>query len=345
MKSVRFGNRGALKIEESSILSAIKDGIESQIGYSMSDKRHSLLNAKTLKRLEKTPYQVGVNTLGQRFLLLLTTVDVGGNSKRWTIFINRKSGMMIVVRFRFTADLFVGPDENAFQGSLFEGELIRCKKGNKTEWHYLISDILVDRGSSTKETPFEKRLARIGEIVGESHVPDNKQDPCKVHVKRYFGYDNIQSIVDDYIPTLPFQNAVTGLSFKSNTKNILYILPEFRASKKSVAEQPKKTTKITIPKGAIKKRRESSTPKVPAVSPEDHDGHFKVVETDMPDVYELFDRKGNRGGYAAIPDLDTSNLMNDLLEEVDETGETLYMKCEFSKKFSKWVPKERTSPF
>lgn len=340
MKSVKFGNRGALKIVEPTILETVQKGIETKIGYCINQKRHSLLNHKNLKRLSSKPHQVGVNTLGQRFLLLLTTIQLDDQSKRYSIFINRKTGMMIVVRFRFSADLFSCTEDSDFTGTLFEGELVRIEKdaNGGTDWFYLISDILIERGELVISKPLSERLSKISGIIEDNHVPDLKQDPCNIQVKKYFEYQYIQSIIDDYVPTLPYKDAVTGLAFKNSKKDILYILPEFRSQpqkdeKKPVSNKKKNSIKkITISKSSIEKLKPT---------PSDSNGNFKLVETDMPDVFELYNKSNERVGYAAVPDLETSTLINELLEDVENTNDNLYVKCIYSEKFSKWVPVER----
>ncbi len=333
-KYVRFGKSDALRIMEPD---GIRTELEKKLGYSISAKRYSMLNWKNIKRLEDTVHRVSVNTLGRRFLLFLTTIEVDGKTKRYSIFMNRKNGMMIIVRFRFSSDLF--------NDTLFEGELVRVNE----EHYYLISDLLIDRGRLTHMDTFDERLIRLADIMDKDHVADTN-GYLHIQIKSYFGYEYIQSIVNEYTPSVAFKSCITGLTFKAEIgrSHMVYILPNFRNNSTTSTTCTTHTTGTTRTASAASAASTTGTASAASTtsttSTGDMDGHFKVVvETDLPDVYELYNRNGVSAGYAVIPDTSTSKLMEQFM--LDTNGKDLYVKCKFNKKFSKWTPYERATTF
>ena len=69
------------------------------------------------------------------------------NGKNYCIFINKKSGIMILAKFTFVASLF--------DGTLFDGELI---KNDRDEWIFMINDIIYYESQSLITQSLSNRI-------------------------------------------------------------------------------------------------------------------------------------------------------------------------------------------
>jgi hypothetical protein len=79
---------------------------------------------------------------------------------------------------------------------------------------------------------------------------------------------------------------------------------------------------------------------------------FLINTTIMPDIYELYCRNTNNNiekhSYASVPDMDTSNLIKNIIgnnynsnEDINtiiENGKAIHVECNYHKGFKKWIP-------
>ena len=313
--------------------------VETLLGAPVTGKQHIMLNEKSIISLKKGTFRVSVNTLGQRFYLYLTTTDTG---KRHCIFINRKTGQLVLCQQRFSTDLF--------EGTLFEGELVRCAgtAGAAVAYTFLLGDVLYMRGVQVT-LALPERLVLMKQTFTDLYEHEPTNLVCKYEVKRYVDYCHIVSFINDYIPRLPYHETVTGLYFKYTKepvsvgpfKDIMYVFQNHRpmpvavatvadeaADKIEAAPPPKAKPKAASPKQPPAGKREA--PYKP------YDGEeqvFDIRSTDKPDVYNLY-VNGVHEGIAAIPGLSTSEMLENVFIEYDSHA----FNCRYADKFKKWVP-------
>ena len=70
---------------------------------------------------------------------------------------------------------------------------------------------------------------------------------------------------------------------------------------------------------------------------------FKIQETNLPDVYELYCYDNNnliKYGYASIPNIKISKLIQDIFKKSDNVNDII-VECEYSSQFNKWIPLRR----
>lgn len=293
---VTFGSKRALKIVSSELAEQIKTTVEEKIGAKITEKSYVLLNDTTIAKVQQSSL-VAYNTLGHRYLLFLTIV----NSKKYCVFINRKNETMIIVRFRFAERFFA-------ENTVFDGELIKMTNGS---WVFLVSS------------------PANCEIIDDPACfqSDENVDVCMLLAKRWFDLSRLTALEDPsgYRSKVPYSSAVTGLVFNSGEREmkIVYIFQDCR--KTATTSKTEKKTEKNITAGAGSSGGGGADPV------------FKIVETDLPDVYELFTKTGTKSiGYAAIPDLQTSEFVCALFE--NKTQNDIFVKCKFNEKFEKWVP-------
>ena len=137
---------------------------------------------------------------------------------------------------------------------------------------------------------------------------DSFCDICPLHIKRYFDIQEIQTMIDTFVPTLSYR--VRGLYFvplKPSYSKILYLFTD---------EDYKETNSV---------KKTSVT--------------FRIIQTPTPDIYELYLHNEQRSmlqkhSYARIPDLKTSEWIKKLTDLKDEVN----VECKYQPSFQKWCP-------
>jgi len=197
--------------------------------------------------------------------------------------------------------------DDLFNGTLIYGELM---KDNDKNWIYVINDLYIYKGTSLRDKPLLKRIELLKNIFNNQYNNDVNLDPCTFIVKDFFEYNYLKSLKDDYSKKINYRTS--GFMFiKESTINetLIYIYPENR-------------NKNSVKKDNI---------------------FFKIEETNLPDVYELYCYDNNnliKYGYASIPNIKISKLMQDIFKKVDNETDVI-VECEYSKQFNKWIPIRR----
>ena len=124
---INFGNTKGVKILNKKWINSIFSKIEEIGTYNIDSKYYMFLNKKNIYELKKEKLLFTLNTFGKKMLLFL----VKFNNKNYSIFINIKTKVMVMSRFRFVDELF--------NGTLLIGTFVKNRKTKK--WNYVINDI------------------------------------------------------------------------------------------------------------------------------------------------------------------------------------------------------------
>jgi hypothetical protein len=241
---------------------------------------------------------------------------------------------IILSKFRFHDELF----EN---GTLIDGEMVKDKDGH---WIFIICDIIGWKGVYLENMNLVKRLNILYGILEQQFTPD-ECDVCHFQVKRYFPYEDLNYILNEFVPNLKY--TCRGLYFKPlfiKFKNILFnfddtlIQKVMRKKFKSVSNfltlddtqtlLIKDNKKISTVSSSNSLHQQNNT-----------EQNFYVVKTTNPDVYQLYTEGTQRlYGTACIPTLKVSKMMRKLFQDLNLTDK-VYMKCLLSDKFEgKYIP-------
>ena len=120
------------------------------------------------------------------------------------------------VKYRFDNELFE-------KETIFSGELIR---DNDRKWFFVIADILVHNGEDTKSKNILSKYELIYDILKNNYTPDIHMEICPLQVKKLFRYDQVDTMINDFIPNLSY--VCKGIVFNTlDTKftNYALILP------------------------------------------------------------------------------------------------------------------------
>jgi hypothetical protein len=219
---ISFCNKIGHNIKSSETKEKIVQRLDNEYGIKIVRKHfekldhNSSLNRKTLGKLGKYPYIAGLRSNGNPYLLYLTKI-AGCNQ---ILFIDKKIQdnyflpRIITTKMRFDEDLFV-------KETVFEGEMIRI---DNDTWIFLIHDLMVYQGQLQKNNVIMDRINMIYDILRDKFVEDSK-NLFKVQVKKYVTLDNLQELVSEFMPTLPY--VCRGVYFRPLYSEILDILYNF----------------------------------------------------------------------------------------------------------------------
>ena len=358
MKPSIFCNKKSSDIVSTKAIEDIKSLIKTIGSFNTDLKYYSFLNRKNISDLKDGRYNVALSTFGKKFVMFITNYA----NRKYCIFINKKNEAMTVVQMKFTNEMF--------NGSLFDGELVKTEYD---EWIFLINDVMYYKGENIVTKHFDERQNIINEFLENEYEYDEKQG-FQLSKKRYFPFEQIKDLVETYMNVLSYKSA--GLHFKNLDNfcsNYLYIFPENRTDSKilqsgtiidDITNNVTKEIKFNPNVNVVMNVISSSSSSPPTVKEENTDlldefeeveaevkaevkpienktCKFLIMTTSMPDIYGLY-CKGHTGSsdrysYASVPDMETSNFLNNLFKNNERNGK-IYVECNYHKGFKKWVP-------
>ena len=293
-----FCNKEIDNVTDNSIKKFILDNLKLKTNITFSHKYAKLFNERFSKNLNN-PHITCFKSSGTPYLLFCTQI----NDVNYCFLIDKKVKdgyeypKIFIVNYRF--------DPSLFQGTLFEAELLRDKQN---DWSLLIGDIYSYQGKSLSQVQIMDRMNQCIDIMETQYHQDSFCDICPIKIKKYFDIQDVQHMIDTFIPTLSYR--VRGLYFvplKTSYSKILYLFDD------SDYKQTNSTKKTLIT--------------------------FRTIQTPTPDVYELYlynEQKTvlQKHSYASIPNIQTSKWMKELSDSSDE----LNVQCKYNPQFKKWIP-------
>jgi hypothetical protein len=342
------------------LISYIQDTYKLQI----INRSYVTLSPQMLRNVSFHQHILSTLTNGNIYLLLLTKVD----DINCCFFIDRKlkNGYSFpkihCVKYRFADELFE-------KETIFQGELIRDQN---RDWFFIINDILFYKGESTKSKNVLSRFELLHNIFEKEYVRDEELEICPLQIKKLFLYQDIDSLINDFIPNLSY--VCKGLVFytlSSNYSDYAYIMPRDKQIRiKSSNEidsmiKEKKPELFSCQMMSLENTNDITTNVINSdeknkynnvVLVKDNETNddnsnekkieknnivCKVVKTDVPDIYYLYALDGDnlyKLGNALIPNIKISLMMFELFNKNDSNKVDYNMECTYSKYFNKWVP-------
>ena len=293
-----FCNKEIDNVTDNSMKKYILDNLKIKTNLDYNTRYAKIFNEQYSKNLNN-PHIICVKSSGTPYFLFCTQI----NDVNYCFLIDKKikdgytHPKIFIVHYRFDPELF--------KGTLFEVELIRDKNH---EWSLLIGDIYTMKGVSLKTVQIHERMNHCIDIMENNYILDSFCDICPISIKKYFDYNQIESILFNFIPSLPYR--VRGLYFvplKTSYSKILYLFKD--EDYKKVNSTNKKFIS------------------------------FRIIQTVNPDIYELYiynEQKTNieKHSYASIPDIQTSQWV----KELTDTKSECIVECKYNPLFKKWVP-------
>jgi hypothetical protein len=329
---ISFCDKVAFNIKSDDTKKNLLDHLESKYNLKIISKHFDKFDQRMMPNINNNPHMVCVRSNGNPYFLYLTKI----NFVNYCIFIDKKIQQgyffprMIITNYHF--------DDELFNDTILDGEMIK-KNGEK--WVFMANDLIVYNGSYLRESNLIKRLNILYKMLETQYISDI-MDVSRIQVKKYFKYDELHKLINEYIPTL--QYSCRGIYFKPLFLRFKDILVNFDDSvvKKVEREKFKHVGNFLLldenKTGIIKDDIPKIIEKIKEVQLSNSSNNkFQVRKTSSPDVYDMFDSKGNLVDTACIPGMKVSKFMREIFAKKNVVDK-LEVEFEFSQKFNKWIP-------
>jgi hypothetical protein len=198
--NVEFCNSKAYLIENNELKEKIMKKCEVLIGFELKrdyfpGPQPVAVEKKDFPTLEKGGYMVCEKTDGERAILLLLII----NDKPMCFVINRKNDLYF---------LDLSFKKEVFEGSIFDGELIKTNKG---VWNFLIHDCMVYNGTSFMEKNHRLRYACIIDCIVKRYSYKETDCFC-IKTKLFYKYGPELEKTWEHIKKTT-ENKIDGLIF------------------------------------------------------------------------------------------------------------------------------------
>jgi hypothetical protein len=306
--NISFCDKTALNIKSNVIKKQILETLEQTYFIKILQKHHDNFNEQiSIPKLKKKAYLCSLKSNGNPYFMYLTKI----NHVNTCVLIDKKIQQgyymprMIIVRLMM--------DDELFEDTLFDGEMVKDKN---SEWIYIINDIFTYKGKYLIDMNLIKRLNIIYNILLKQFMPDD--DLFHIQVKKYFQCHEIEYVCEEFKNKLPY--SVRGAYFKPMFFKFKDILMNFDDSLIKSTKRIKYSEKNEfIENGKI-------------------DRKLKIKQTEVPDIYNLYDCKSNELiGNACVNKMETSKFLSELFKESNSV-ESFIVNCRYNEKFEKWIP-------
>lgn len=318
---ISFADKVAYNIKADDTKKYILDQLDKKYNLKIITKHYEKFNEKFMNTVNNNPHMLCARSNGNPYFLHMLKY----NFTNYCIFIDKKIQQgyfyprMIICNFHF--------DENIFDDTIFDGEMVKTKNGT---WIFVINDLVVFKGSYMQDVNLIRRINTLYDSLDKDFVPDD-MDICKLVVKRYFKYEEMDELLNKHIPKLPY--TCRGMYFKPLFLRFKDILVNFNDDVIKKVDRKKYKNNFQL-------QGVNEVPKLeaPTIEGKQKLQTFNIRKTSNPDIYEIFDVNTNKPeGMAAIPSLKISKAMR-LLFESKNVVDKIQINCEFSDKFQKWIP-------
>lgn len=304
-----------------------------KFGIKIIQKHYAKLTLDSMQILNTNPHLICTKTNGNPYFLYMTRK----NDVNQCIFIDKKVQQgyfyprMIMIKAWF--------DDDLFNGTLIDGEMVK-DKSNK--WIFISNDLIVSNNVLMTNANLLKRIQMLIDIFENKYLHDPWVAYCRFEVKRYFHYDELDHVMNTFIPSIPY--STRGLIFKSLHLKFKDFLINFddnliknvkREKYKNVSDFLSKTDNIKAhevePVKAVLNKLNTYTCQNP------EETVFYCKKTNTPDVYELTNN-ANETFIACIPTMKISKMLRDAMVNCNVIDK-IVVSCTWNPKFNKWMPK------
>lgn len=306
---ISFCNRSAVNIKSESTKRFLLNKLENAY-HTKIIKRHFdvVADEQSLSKIRTNPHIACLKSNGNPYFMFLTKIDdintcvMIDKKIQYGYFLPR----MIIVRMRFEEDLF--------SDTLIEGEMVL---DTMKRWIFLANDLVAVRGNHLSKTNVIKRVNQLHRLVAHNFEPHD--DLFSIQVKKYVACSEIDDLVANFAPTLPYTNR--GILFK----------PMFSKFKDFVYNFESVVIKSTV---RVKYGEENKF-----ICQDDVSRDFIIRNTDTPDTYELYNTHGagEYVGRALVNTMASSKMLHTMFATA-RLNDSFTVKCKYNTNFKKWEP-------
>jgi len=349
---ITFCDKFAFNVRNEDFKTKLFEKIFKKYNIIVTDNSCKICNKDNISHLISQNYLLSTNTRGNRYFLYMTKNDYNEN---FCFFIDRKIckgysfPRVIYTKYRFKDDIF--------KDTLLHGELIKDFENN---WIFMFNDIVSYCGKKTYRYNKFKKIKIIYELLNQKYKKDEIMDVCNFQVKKYFGYDKIDNLINDFVPNLKYK--VNGIMFNSilPNKSDILLLKNFKnkfkskiskssessdsKSSKSYDSKSSTNSNFKIKKTPIKEisiKNLMNKNNVQNINKNINKNTFNfIIEKTEQGIFRLisFINKNRKVfGHARIASLQKQKNLFKLFDKINK-GEDLIVECKYCNKFKKFVP-------
>lgn len=342
---ISFCDRVGFNIKSDDIKRKLLEQLEGTTGFKVIQKHYERfdVNNSCVNRLNTMPHMLSLRTNGNPYLLYLTKY----NYENQCIFIDKKVQHGYFYPRMILSKLWFDP--SLFDNTLLDGEMVKTNSG---EWHFIVNDIICLNNTMLDKHNLVKRVSIVYDVL-KNQFYDDEFNCCRLFVKRYFTLSDMESMVREFLPSLPY--TCRGIYFKPFYLKFKDVLINFddslvqkvvRFKYKHIDGQTFKETHQPI--NQLPPPVQAQAPQAPQIQlpqptvvqtglcPE---RVLYARKTNNTDLYELFEGQSEIKsiGVALINSIKTSKMMKEIFRSLNST-ERVALKCVYNEKFGKYAP-------
>jgi hypothetical protein len=286
-----------------------------------------LNNIQKLKYLQENEHWVSPNYKGHSYFLIFMSIY----NKSYCVIINRKKlsyhKNQIDLHTTFIVRLLVNTNNNMFTGSIFEGKIIQKDNEN----YFLIQDCFYLMGKSLIEMEINQKMLYLNDIIKENLVDNFICNNFSFKLNKLYKYDELENLINNIIPNCGINS--NGLIFYPKISGIVVLYIDKKIEKINI-ESKQEESIVNRSFDIIYNFKDFLNSRTYSYEKELKKKILFIKKTDIPDVYNLYEKKDNpKIGIAHIPNLKISHYC---LKNIG--NELVSCNCVFSNKFQKWIP-------
>lgn len=348
LSKISFCDKQCSNINDNKVKGQLINYLETKYGIHAVARDYNIINPNTLRIVSFHQHILTPYSNGNPYLLYLTKID----NINCCIYIDKKLKdgytypKMHCVKYRFNDDIFVND-------TILSGELV---KDNERRWIFLIDNILLYKGQNMTEKNIISKFEIIYNMMATEYKYDKYLEICPLQVKKLFLYKDVRKMVNDFIPNLSYTcKGIVFYTLNNKCSNFAFLMPrdaQFQIKSpdeiNDIIQQayPKLwQTKHSIPNEIIPEQPQHQPPNIsiPTANDDIIDNEhvvFKVLKTDMPDIYNLYCLDENntliKHSIALVPNIKISHYLYNTFKT--NPNLSMNIECKYSKIFEKWTP-------
>lgn len=349
LSKISFCDKQCSNIHNDKVKGSIIQHIENTYNINIIKRDYNIINPNTLNIISSHQHILSPYSNGNPYLLYLTKID----NINCCIYIDKKLKdgytypKMHCVKYRFNDDLF----EN---DTILSGELV---KDNERRWFFLIDNILLYKGMSTSDKNIISKFELIHNIFNNEYTQDKYLEICTLQIKKLFLYKDIKKMIEEFMPYLSYTcKGIVFYTLNNRCSNFAFLIPR---EKPCLIKSPSEINDIVqtkYPKLWAKQHSINNeyisninndileTNDITNVDNEsiskDH-VVFKILKTDIPDIYNLYCLDNNNNLYkhsiALVPNIKISHYLYNTFK-TNPNNLDMHIECKYSPIFQKWSP-------
>ena len=200
---ITFCDKNAFNVRNKEFKKQIFEELFNNYNIIVTQNSCKIFNKKFSSYLLKPKYILSTNTKGNRYFLYMNRNEYDDN---FCYFIDRKIvkgyniPRVIYTKYKF--------NDEVHDGTLLHGELI---KDYDNKWFFIVNDIISYCGRDCKRDNKFKRIEYIYDLFNNKYKKDEIMDVCNFQIKRYFGYSDLDYMINEFIPNLKSLRKISEL--------------------------------------------------------------------------------------------------------------------------------------